>query len=97
MIEANVIRTVDKADIGALRMLVVIARFGQKNIGLLKRVIDQYRRMPLKVDVVVVSNDHKELGADVRVVVGLPTKNPWSLPFAHKAIFVENLDFAARG
>ena len=43
--------------------------------------------MNFDVDIVVASNAPKDLGPDVRVQVGLPTKDPWSLPFAHKAIF----------
>ena len=45
--------------------------------------------MPYEVDVVVTSNVAKNLGPDVEVVVGLPSKDPRSLPFAHKRIFAE--------
>jgi 2-polyprenyl-3-methyl-5-hydroxy-6-metoxy-1,4-benzoquinol methylase len=75
-----------------LRLLVVIASYGERNLELLKQVIRQYQAMTLDVDVMVVSNAPKELGPDVRVVVGLPSANPWSLPFAHKPIFAENVD-----
>jgi 2-polyprenyl-3-methyl-5-hydroxy-6-metoxy-1,4-benzoquinol methylase len=78
-----------------LRLLVAIASYGQKNLELLKKIIQRYRSMPMKIDVVVVSEAPKDLGPGVKVVVGLPAKNPWSLPFAHKAIFareVENYD-----
>ncbi len=44
-----------------------------------------------RVDIVVTSNLHKNLGPGVEVVVGLPTKDPRSLPFAHKRIFAERL------
>ena len=74
----------------SLRLLVAIASFGDKNLDFLKRIIRDYRNMSMEVDVVVVSNAPKNLGPDVRVVVGLPSKNPWSLPFAHKPIFAEN-------
>jgi len=42
--------------------------------------------------VVVVSEAPKNLGSNVRVVVGLPSPNPWSLPFAHQAVLAENAD-----
>jgi 2-polyprenyl-3-methyl-5-hydroxy-6-metoxy-1,4-benzoquinol methylase len=75
-----------------LRLLVVVASYGQKNVPFLRRLIQGYRSMPLDVDVVVVSEGPKDLGADVPVVVGLPSANPWSLPFAHKRIFAERVE-----
>jgi 2-polyprenyl-3-methyl-5-hydroxy-6-metoxy-1,4-benzoquinol methylase len=48
--------------------------------------------MTIKADVVVLSEAPKDLGPGVEVVVGLPAKNPWSLPFAHKAIFAKRID-----
>lgn len=71
----------------SVRLLVGITSFGDKNIGLLKHVINTYEAMPLKVDVVVFSNAPKDLGPTVKVEIGLPSKDPWSLPFAHKAYF----------
>src|SRR4051812_26340423 len=44
------------------------------------------------IDVVVFSEAAKELGGAGRLVVGLPTNNPWSLGFAHKKIFAENIE-----
>jgi 2-polyprenyl-3-methyl-5-hydroxy-6-metoxy-1,4-benzoquinol methylase len=75
-----------------MRLLVAIASFGEKNLGFLKQVIAAYRKMPFSVDVVVLSNAPKDLGPDVKVLVGLPIANPWSLPFAHKPVFAENAD-----
>ncbi len=75
-----------------LKLLVTIACYGDKNIGLLRRIIGDYQKMSMDVDIVVLSNAPKELGPDVRVVVGLPSKNPWSLPFAHKPVLAENVD-----
>jgi len=75
-----------------IRLLVAIASFGEKNLGLLKRIIRDYQNMAFEVDVIVVSDSLKDLGSDVKVVVGLPSKNPWSLPFAHKAIFAERVN-----
>jgi len=75
-----------------LRLLVVIASHGGKNLHFLKRIIQNYQGMAMDADVVVVSEAPKDLGPKVRVVVGLPSPNPWSLPFAHKAVFVDNVD-----
>ena len=77
---------------GKLRLLVAIASYGDKHLDYLKHVIATYKSMTLAVDVVVLSNNAKDLGEGVKVVVGLPSKNPWSLPFAHKPIFAENVD-----
>ena len=75
-----------------LRLLVAIASYGSKNIALLRSTIEAYRRLPLAVDIVVLSNEPKDLGPGIEVAVGLPIANPWSLPFAHKAIFAERVD-----
>jgi len=75
-----------------IRLLVVIASYGLKNLELLKQVIRNYQCMDMDIDVVVISEAPKELDSSIKVVVGLPSKNPWSLPFAHKPIFAENVD-----
>ena len=72
-----------------MRILVAIASYGTKNLKYLQALLTEYRRMPFEVDVVVLSNEPKELGEDVEVLVGLPTRNPRSLPFGHKALFAE--------
>jgi SAM-dependent methyltransferase len=75
-----------------LRLLVAITSYGNKNLELLKRLIQQYQSMSMNVDVVVFSEAHKDLPLNVKVIVGLPSKNPRSLPFAHKAYFAQNCD-----
>lgn len=75
-----------------LRLLVTIASYGRKNAELLQRVIAQYQDMELDADIVVLSNEPRDLGPNVKVIVGLPTPDPWSLPFAHKAVFAEMVD-----
>jgi 2-polyprenyl-3-methyl-5-hydroxy-6-metoxy-1,4-benzoquinol methylase len=72
--------------------LVAISSYGEKNLEVLKGIIQTYRSMTMEVDVVVVSEAPKDLGSEVQVVVGLPARNPRSLPFAHKRIFAENVD-----
>jgi 2-polyprenyl-3-methyl-5-hydroxy-6-metoxy-1,4-benzoquinol methylase len=81
----------DKQD-RKLRLLVVIASYGDRNLDLLKQIIGRYRSMSVHVDIMVVSNAPKDLGPDVQVVVGLPSANPWSLPFAHKPIFARSVE-----
>jgi 2-polyprenyl-3-methyl-5-hydroxy-6-metoxy-1,4-benzoquinol methylase len=76
----------------AMRILVCIANYGVKNDVYLKAVLNEYRRMPFEVKIVVVSDRPRQLGADVEVQVGLPSKNPYSLPFAHKKVFADRVD-----
>jgi 2-polyprenyl-3-methyl-5-hydroxy-6-metoxy-1,4-benzoquinol methylase len=71
---------------------VAVASYGEKNLPYLKQVIQSYRDMTFETDLVVISNLPKKLGDDVKVVVGLPSSNPWSLPFAHKPVFAENVE-----
>ncbi len=75
-----------------LRLLVAIASYGEGHLEYLRRIIHTYKGMDLDVDVVVLSESPKELGPEVEVVVGLPSKNPWTLPFAHKAVFAQRVD-----
>lgn len=77
---------------GIRRILVCIASYGLKNTVYLEKVINEYRRMPFDVEIVVVSDRYKQLGTDVKVKVGLPSRDPHSLPFAHKKIFSEKAD-----
>jgi 2-polyprenyl-3-methyl-5-hydroxy-6-metoxy-1,4-benzoquinol methylase len=48
--------------------------------------------MRYDVDIVVLSDISKELGPDIEIKVGLPTKDPWSLPFGHKQLFADRID-----
>jgi SAM-dependent methyltransferase len=48
--------------------------------------------MAFATDIVVHSNVPKHLNSCVKVLAGLPTDNPFSLPFAHKRTFAENVD-----
>jgi 2-polyprenyl-3-methyl-5-hydroxy-6-metoxy-1,4-benzoquinol methylase len=75
-----------------LRILVSIANYGYKNAKYLMPLIREYDTMPCEADIVVLSNVPKDLGPNVEVVVGLPTRDPWSLPFGHKKIFAERLE-----
>jgi hypothetical protein len=74
------------------RVLVVIASYGRRNDAYLRRLIDEYRKMSFQVDIAVLSNLDKPLPTGVELLVGMPSPNPWSLPFAHKRLFVERVD-----
>ncbi len=78
--------------IRTMKILVAIANYGTKNMGHLNTLIQEYRSMPHDVDIVVLSNVPKNLGPDIEVIAGLPTKDPWSLPFGHKTLFAERAD-----
>ena len=75
-----------------LKGLVVITNYGTKNTVYLDKLISEYNSMSFKMKVVVLSEAEKYIGDDIEVVVGLPSKNPWSLPFGHKKILAENVD-----
>ncbi|MBI5584172.1 MAG: class I SAM-dependent methyltransferase [Deltaproteobacteria bacterium] len=75
-----------------MKILVAIANHGTKNAAYLQRLLQAYRSLPFEVRLVVLSDLPKDLGPDVEVVVGAPTRDPWSLPFGHKAIFAEQAD-----
>jgi len=75
------------------RVLVAIANHGTKNRVFLDRLLVSYRSMTrYDLDLVVHSNVPKDLGAGIEVRVGLPSPDPWSLPFAHKRLFAERAD-----
>ena len=75
-----------------LKILVAIASYGRGNDQYLAQLVKEYQSMSFDVDIVVLSNVQKEVGAGIEVVVGLPAKNPWTLPFGHKKIFAERLN-----
>lgn len=75
-----------------MRILVAIASYGIQNVRFLHRLLTEYRSMPYEVDIVVLSDAPKDLGPNVEVKVGLPTSDPWSLPFGHKRIFADRLN-----
>jgi SAM-dependent methyltransferase len=77
---------------GALRVLVAIASHGEKNRTFLKRVIAAYRAMRCGLELVVNSDAPRTFEPGVRVIVGRPTRDPRSLPFAHKRLFATNLE-----
>jgi len=75
-----------------MKILVAIANYGTKNRQYLQNLIDEYKSMSYDVDIVVLSNISKDLGPDIEVKIGLPTRDPWSLPFGHKQLFADRID-----
>lgn len=74
------------------RVLVAIASYGSSNDCHLERIVSEYRSMAFAVDIVVLSNIDKRATLGTDCIVGLPTRDPWSLPFAHKKLFAERSD-----
>jgi SAM-dependent methyltransferase len=75
-----------------MRILVAIASHGTRNDQYLSRLIEEYQSMPYSVDIVVLSNIRKPVPAGVDLLVGLPTRDPWSLPFGHKKLFADHVE-----
>lgn len=75
-----------------MRILVAIAHHGSKNRRYFLHMLDSFRSMDHEVDVVALCEEAKDLPGDVEQLVGLPSKNPWSLPFAHRKLFADRRD-----
>lgn len=72
-------------------ILVAIASYGTKQDHFLERLLAVYRALPMRVRVVILSNQEKP-ATGTEVLVGLPSPDPYSLPFAHRKLFAENAD-----
>ncbi|MEM7142390.1 MAG: methyltransferase domain-containing protein [Actinomycetota bacterium] len=75
-----------------MRILVGIPNYGTKNRPFLDRVLAGFDAMPHDVHVVVNTEAPRDYPAGVENIVGLPTENPRSLPFAHRTLFAERID-----
>src|SRR5512135_300952 len=67
-------------------ILVVVANFGTGNDVYLHRLLAEFRSMRLRLDLHVLTDVPKTLGSDVTLHVGLPNRNPRSLPFNHRRL-----------
>lgn len=85
--EAGVFQAMNEAP----SILVAIASYGNAQDHYLSQLLTEYRKLQMRVRVVVLSNEAKHV-AGAEVVAGLPSPNPYSLPFAHKKLFAENAD-----
>ncbi len=72
-----------------MKVLVAIAHHGSKNRAHLTKLLDSYKSMDAEVDIVILAEEEKDIGRGVEIRVGLPSSDPWSLPFAHRALFAE--------
>src|ERR1700739_2238964 len=75
-----------------MKILVAICNYGTQQDRYLEKLLASYRAMPFDVHIVVLSNLAKDFGPDVEVKLGLPTKDPWSLPYSHKQLFAERMN-----
>jgi SAM-dependent methyltransferase len=76
-----------------IKTLVAIANFGLKNTKYLEKLLKAYRSMiNYEVHIVVLSDIPKIFGPDVEVRVGLPDRDPWSLPFGYKELFASQVE-----
>ena len=78
--------------LAGLRVLVVLASYGTSNDRYLLQLIEEYRSMSFVIDIVILSNLNKQPASDIEVLIGLPSRDPWSLPFRHKKVFAERLE-----
>ncbi len=72
-----------------MKILVAIANHGSKNQEFLMKLLEEYRKFSFEVTIVVLSDIPKNLGQDIEVRIGAPTRNPYSLPFGYKPLFLE--------
>lgn len=75
-----------------LKLLVVIANYGTKNDVFLHQLVKAYRSLPYDVDIIVLTNVAKSVEGATEIVVHRPTGDPWTFPFAHKAILADRVD-----
>ncbi len=72
-----------------LSVLVAIASYGTAQDHYLRQVVAEFRKLEMDCRIVVLSNIDKPVdGAEV--LVGLPSKDTYSLPFAHRALFIKH-------
>lgn len=72
-------------------VLIAIASHGTAQDHYLEMVLAEFRKLSMPNKIVVLSDRNKPVqGAEV--VVGLPSRNPYSLPFAHRKVFAENAE-----
>jgi 2-polyprenyl-3-methyl-5-hydroxy-6-metoxy-1,4-benzoquinol methylase len=75
-----------------IKLLVTITSYGTNQDQLLEQLVQEYRKMRFQSHIVVLSNVEKSVPQGVELRVGLPTKDPWSLPFAHKQVMADGRD-----
>jgi SAM-dependent methyltransferase len=72
-----------------LSVLVAIASYGTAQDHFLHQVVAELRKLEMDCRIVVLSNVDKPVpGAEV--LVGLPSRDTYSLPFAHRPLFIKH-------
>jgi SAM-dependent methyltransferase len=72
-------------------MLVAIASYGTAQDHYLEKLLSEYRKIKAEKRIVVLTDRIKHVdGAEL--LIGLPSRNPYSLPFAHRKLFADNAD-----
>lgn len=71
---------------GRRSLLVAIASYGRAQDHFLEQVVAQFRNLDMDCRIVVLSNINKPV-AGAEVLVGLPSRDTYSLPFAHRQLF----------
>ena len=70
-------------------ILIAIASYGTAQDHYLEKLLSEFRKMRAEKRIVVLSDRDKQvIGAEV--LAGLPSNNPYSLPFAHRKLFADN-------
>lgn len=72
-------------------LLVAIASYGTAQDEYLERLLEEFRNMQWQKRVIILTNKSKPVNG-AELLVGLPSSNPYSLPFAHRNLFAENLN-----
>jgi hypothetical protein len=75
-----------------MKILVAIASYGPFRHGCLDVVAEAYLALDYEKSIFVNSDIDKEVPPGTTLAVGLPTADPFSLPFAHKRLFADNVD-----
>ena len=73
-------------------VLVAVASYGVAQDHYLGRLLGEYRKLRVPTRIVVLSNTSEKDARGAEVRVGLPSPNPYSLPFAHRELFREFSD-----
>jgi hypothetical protein len=75
-----------------MKVLVAIASYGPFRRGCLDVVAEAYLALDCEKAIFVNSDIDKEVPLGTELVVGLPTEDPFSLTFAHKQMFANNIE-----
>jgi SAM-dependent methyltransferase len=74
------------------KVLVAIASYGTKQDKYLTQLIAEFKRFTNYAMEVVVMTEKPKPVKDAELLVGLPSADPYSLPFAHRELFAERSD-----